>query len=100
MLTPADIPKQVKYLEQDGSISFLAQDIPRAKTAYMEALRLAGTIGMKGPVVANAYAGLGLCLVEEGDKGRALRAFERGLAAGPNAETKKLIEEQVEKLKK
>lgn len=99
-LTPADIPKQVKYLEQDGSISFLAQDIPRAKTAYMEALRLAGTIGMKGPVVANAYAGLGLCLVEEGDNGRALRAFERGLASGPNAETKNLIEEQVAKLKK
>lgn len=101
-LTPevVEAQKEVKYLEQDGSISFLSKDIPRAKAAYMEALRKAGVIGMKGPVVANAYAGLGLCLVEEGDAPRALRAFERGLAAGPSVETKKLIEEQVGKLKK
>jgi hypothetical protein len=101
-LTPEVIEaqKEVKYLEQDGSISFLSTDLPRATAAYMEALRKAGVIGMKGPVVANAYAGLGLCLVEEGDTPRAMRAFERGLAAGPSPETKKLIEEQVEKIKK
>lgn len=86
-----DDPLRLSYLERSGAAYLRARDFPAAKRAYTEALVLAKKRGSSGREVADAYTGLGLCLMEESRFPLAIRYLEKGLASGPSAQARKRI---------
>ena len=82
-----------------GQIGLLQKDFTDAQGQFIKALGLARRLGIQGPDVADVYVGLAACLVNLGDKSRALRSYEKALDAGPAPETRSMVEREVERLK-
>jgi len=93
-------PHRVRYYQRMGKISLAQGDVRDAKNAYTEALSLAGRLGMTGPEVADAYAEMGMCLLEEKNNVYALKYFKKALEAGPSPKVRKLAEKHIQGLEK
>ncbi|MFH1725255.1 MAG: PorV/PorQ family protein [Elusimicrobiota bacterium] len=89
----------IRYLARSGHIALLEDDIPRAKRSFQLAVELAVRLGLKGPRVANAYAGLGLCLLKEGSLEQARMYFQKAIEAGPSPQTREALQRQLKKLR-
>ncbi len=90
--------RRVFYNERRGLVALKQKDFARAKGYFMEALALASRLGFRGPSVADAYLGIGLCLVQEGDPDYAMQFFNKGLETGPTPGTRLLIDAQINAL--
>ncbi len=76
-------PRKVRYFEMSARALRLAKDVSGAKSAYIQGLGLATSLGLRDRAVAQAFLGLGQCLEEEGNKTYAVRVYEKGLAIDP-----------------
>ncbi len=70
---------RVLYYVTLGSDARDANDCRTAKAHYVEAIKLASELERKDAIVADAYTGIGLCLVSEGKNELAVRFFKRSL---------------------
>ncbi len=80
-------------------IALNANDYPAAKGFFSQAVVLADSSGVNNASVADAYAGMGLCLVAEGQGDAAIKFFNKALAAGPRPEAMLLIQKGLESLR-
>ncbi|HAZ08481.1 MAG TPA: hypothetical protein DCZ01_08190 [Elusimicrobia bacterium] len=90
----------VQYFERMGFIALQQREIARAKSLYLEGLKLASSLGFSGSHVADAYEGLGRCLAAQGDDANALRAFKKAYGVEPSSATRRLVEETERNLEK
>jgi len=97
MLGPND-QRLVFYYEEMGYIAWLKKDVAEAKDEFNEGLRLAMSLGLNEPVVADTYTGLAMCLEKEGDVGYAVNMFRKALEAQPSEKTRRFVERRLEKL--
>jgi tetratricopeptide (TPR) repeat protein len=82
-------PRLVLCLEQLGRLAVGRHDLATARRLFTKAVQLADKLRLKkGPAIAEAYLGLGLCLIHDGDKAQAIKTFRKGLKADPNEETR------------
>ena len=84
--------RQIRYNEKTGMASLKAGDAAAAKISFSQAIRLAVSAGVKDTVVADAYAGMGLCLAKEGKPDYAVKFLNKALEAGPTPQTRVLVE--------
>lgn len=82
-----------------GMFALNANDYPAAKGFFSQAVLLADSSGVKDTSVADAYAGMALCLVEEGQGDAAIKFFNKALEAGPRPEAMLLIQKGLETLR-
>lgn len=94
-----DDRRQVLYYERLGHVALRENDLGKAQTLYMEALTLAAGLGLSDPSVADANAGMGVCLMRKKKTGYALKFFHKALEAGPSAQTRRYVEKQMAVLK-
>ncbi len=97
-LLPAEDRRHVFYHERLGRIAMKEGDCPRAKAHFMEGLKFAAATGLSDPSVADAYAGMGQCLAQQNNEAYAVKFFKKAIEAGPSAETRLLIEAQLQSL--
>ena len=91
-------PRIVRVHERRGA-SYLREDrFKEARDAFTRAIQAAGVLKLSDPVLARAYAGMGLCLLKQGNKAYALKFFKRGLGAKPDEGTLMFLEDQVREL--
>lgn len=95
-MEPGDA-RRLRYHERRGAALFRAGHFTAAKQAYTQALQFAKKHRLHGREIADAYAGLGLCLMEESRFPLAIRYLERGLASGPSATERKRIRKNLER---
>ena len=89
---------RVRYSEKTGRASLKEGDIASAKTSFTQAIRIASSAGIKDSIVADAYAGMGQCLLKEGKKDYAIKFFNKALALGPTPETQSLAQKELDAL--
>jgi len=97
-LLPSDDRLRVLYYERMGTIARFSGDISEAKYSYAEAMKLAGTLGLSDPIVADTYTGFGLCLVSEGDTTLAVKFFKKALEVGASPRTTDLLQDALKRL--
>ncbi|MFA6318070.1 MAG: PorV/PorQ family protein [Elusimicrobiota bacterium] len=90
--------RRVRVHERLGRASYLERDFRKAKASFTEAIRLASELGVKGAGVGDAYAGMGLCLAEEGSDAYAKKFLLKALEAGPSAPARKEVKEELRRL--
>jgi len=90
--------RRVIYNEKLGRTSLQQGDIAHAKASFTEAIRVATSVGVKDPVLADAYAGMARCLREEGKIDYAVKFFNKALAAGPISPARLRIESELKEL--
>ncbi len=95
-----DDPRMISYHVRKGGVSLHEKDLSAAKAAYTAGIQLARRLEIKDGMLADAYAGMGICLVREKKFAYAKKFFERGLDSNPSANTKRIIEEQLGSLSK
>lgn len=95
-----DDPRMISYHVRKGGISLHEGDLSAAKAAYKAAIQLAQRLKIMGGVRADAYAGMGICLMRENNHAAAKKFFERGLDSEPSANTRRIIEERLDSLGK
>ena len=91
--------RRIRYNERIGSISLKENDYAGAESSFSQAIMIASSAGVKDPVVADAYAGMGQSLAEEGKTDRAAEFFNKALDAGPSPKTRLLIQKELEALR-
>ncbi|MFH2201490.1 MAG: PorV/PorQ family protein [Elusimicrobiota bacterium] len=96
----SDDIKRVRYRERLGTIALRRNRLYQAKTYYQEGIKIAIQLSLGGAAVADAYAGIGRCLVKEGEFDRALQFFLKALQAGPSAASRADINRSVRQLKR
>ena len=99
MLAPED-RRRVLYYERQGTIALAERDVRKAKGFYTEGLKLASSLGLSDLNVADAYVGLGQCLLAEGDAPYALKFFKKAFEVSPSLRTRQLIEQTERKIKR
>lgn len=87
-LLPEKDPLRSYYYERLGFLHLQKREFDQAKAAYIEALRIAIPKGIAASYVAEAYLGLGECLIGQKDLGRARRAFRKTLEIAPTPKTR------------
>lgn len=97
-LLGAEDRRRSLYYERLGHIAYLENKIPEAKAAFEEGLRFAAGLGLRDVSVAEAYAGMGLCLVQEKQPAYALKFFQKAMEVGPSERTKIMIREKIREL--
>lgn len=90
--------RRIRDNERLGRDAITNEDIAGAKNFFAQALRAASAAGVKDAVVADAYAGLGRCLLEEGKVEDAAKFFKASEEGG-SAETRRLVVEELETLR-
>lgn len=85
----------VYYFERVGRIAYLQGELKTALAAYEYAIERAKALGAGGRHVADAYAGTGLCLVDQGNPKEALLYFYKGMDAGPSPGTERMLRRQL-----
>lgn len=92
--------RRVRYWERMGRVAYLQKNIAQAKNFYLGAMNSAISLGLgvKGSRVAEAYAGMGLCLVAEGNLAEAAGYFAKGLEANPSKRIRRLMEAQLRRI--
>ncbi|MDD5304131.1 MAG: PorV/PorQ family protein [Elusimicrobia bacterium] len=84
--------------EKRGRNALNGCDCAKAKSFFAEAIAAASAGGLKDPVVADAYAGMGRCLLEDGKIDDASKFF-KAFVEGPSPETERLVREEREILR-
>ncbi|MFA5137753.1 MAG: tetratricopeptide repeat protein [Elusimicrobiota bacterium] len=98
LLTEND-PRWVNYYERMGLLSYLQDQIPKAKALYLDAIHFASVLGVQGHAVADSYLGMGLCLAAE-DKPREAEGYLRkALETGPAPGTTRRVEKELRRLR-
>ncbi len=101
LLARAD--RRIGYVhERLGRITYLAGDYKTAMKHYQKVINSAKRLKIKRlkikkRILANAYAGLGLCQYREGRRGLALRNLRTGASLGTTREYKREINAQFNK---
>lgn len=90
--------RRVRDNEKMGTSSYHEGDCSSAKNYFARAIRAATAAAVEDPAVANAYAGMGRCLIEEESFDDAAKFF-KALEEGASAETRRLVEEELETLR-
>lgn len=90
---------RVRYIEKIGRTSLKESDCAGAMRSFAEAIRYARATGVKDPVVADAYAGIARCLLEEGKADYAEKFFHKALEAEPNSPTRVRIQSELKDLR-
>lgn len=99
LLGPDD-PRNVQRLQRLGDLFRRQGKMREAKLAYTDALTLAIRLGLRNLYAADAYAGMGHCLVAERNTELATRFFEKSLEAGASPDTAKAVEAELSRLRK
>lgn len=86
------VAEQARLHEQLADAAFEKRSYSDAKAHYVEALRLAATIGLSDSGIADAYAGVGFCLLEQGDAGYGTRFLRKALELGPSERVRRQAE--------
>lgn len=81
-----------------GMLALNENDYAAAKGFFSQAVLLADSCAERNSYVADAYAGMGMCLVEEGQTDEAMKFFDKALEAGPRPEAMLLIQRGLETL--
>jgi tetratricopeptide (TPR) repeat protein len=89
--------RQVACLGQLGRLAVGRHDIAAARQLFSKAMKLADDLGFKkGPAVSEAYLGLGLCLIHDGERSQAVKMLKRGLKSAPGDETRGKLQRALE----
>lgn len=97
-LLGAEDRRRVMYLERLGHVLYLENKVVEAKAAFEEGLRFAAGLGLRDQSVAEAYAGMGLCLAQERQPAYAIKFFQKAMEVGPSEHTKLLIRDKLREL--
>lgn len=89
-LDPGD-RRRIRYEERQGLVAFRRGDCERAKARYIEALKLASSLGLSDAAVADSYAGVGFCLLAQGRADYGGRFLRKALEAGPSPDVRRRI---------
>ena len=90
-------PRLVLCLECLGRLAVARHDIATARVLFNKAVASADKIGRKkAPGVAEAYLGLGLCQIHDGDKAKAVKTLRKGLKSGPDDEARGNLQRALE----
>lgn len=92
-------PLRVRYHERLGAVNMGQGDCMRARASYAEAIRSASVTGFSGSAVAGSYAGIGFCLLEEGNSTYAAKFFNKALEAGPSPGVRRNVENALMELR-
>ncbi|MBI5622136.1 MAG: tetratricopeptide repeat protein [Elusimicrobia bacterium] len=90
--------RRVLFHERLGHAAFVERDFPKARASYSEALRAASRLGVTGGAVADAYAGMGLCLSEEGNGAYGRKFLLKALDAGPSRKTRARVQDELRRI--
>lgn len=90
--------RRVRFWERQGNIAVLEGEWAQASARYMDGIKLAYERGFADESVADAYVGLGLCLVASKDLERAVRSFQKGIEIGPSPAALRLAQQQLRAL--
>lgn len=96
---PQTDQRRVRYHERLGQLHFASGDCAKAKSQYVEALKLAAALGFSDPSVADAYFGLGRCLRQQGNASYALKFMHKALESGASAQTRLAVQAELEQLR-
>jgi tetratricopeptide (TPR) repeat protein len=97
LLGPDD-QRRTTYLERLGDIAYAKGEIGQASTDYGEALKLAGSMGLQDSSVADAYVGMGNCMVRDREFDAALKFYQKAFQINPSYSTRQLIDATQRKL--
>jgi tetratricopeptide (TPR) repeat protein len=89
----ADDSRRVLRSERLGYISLLKGDAAAARRHYSDALSFAVDRDIKDINVADAYEGMGRCLLIEGNTPYALRFFKKAFELSPSLSLRKLVDD-------
>lgn len=78
-----DDPLRVNWNEAEGRLQRFKHNLPAARAAYTEALRLAIKAGEGGQIAADCYEGMGLTLAEQGDLAYAVKFMRKAYLISP-----------------
>lgn len=92
-------PRRVRRLERRATALLRAGKPAPARDGYTDAIKEALRLGVKDAAVTDAYVGLGLISVAEGNSEYALRLFLKALHLDPDPETKRLLETNIAALR-
>ena len=98
-LKPSD-PRLIRYHERKGSILLSENDLPAAEESFNKAIALAKQLKIRHSMVADAYAGLGICQMRQSRYSYAIDNFKEGLQEGPGEETRDRIEQHLKRSRK
>lgn len=99
LLGPDDA-RRVLYLERKGTLALSRGDAASGRAYFAESLKAAGRLGVGGRHVADAYEGMGRCLLAQGDLDYAARFLRKSFEVEPSLRVKKLLEEVERRQKK
>lgn len=99
LLGPDDT-RRVLYLERKGALSLSRGDPVSGRAYFAESIKAAGRLGVGGRHVADAYEGMGSCLLAQGDLEYAARFLRKSFEVEPSLRVKRLIEEVERRQKK
>lgn len=92
--------RRVRLLERRGTALLRSGRAPEAREAYVDAIKEALRLGTtREAAVTDAYVGLGLISVSEGNNEYALRLFLKALHLSPTPRTKALLEAKIADLR-
>ena len=89
---------RVRYLERMGGLALMEKQYDRASGYYHDAIALAIRLGFADKTVAEAYAGMGRCLLEKKNLSYAAKFLRKSLEVGPSPETAKDVQQLLQKL--
>lgn len=92
-------PRRVRRLERRATALLRAGKSAPAREGYTDAIKEALRLGVKDAAVTDAYVGLGLISVAEGNSEYALRLFLKALHLDPDPQTKRLLETNIATLR-
>jgi Tfp pilus assembly protein PilF len=96
-LDPSD-PRMILFHERMGSVYFTENNLTAAKESYTRAIKLSKDIQAEDSIVADVYAGMGLCLVRERNNAYAAKFFHKALTLDPSKGTRKAVEAELRRI--
>lgn len=85
----------VRVAERLGRIAYSRGRYREARGHYREAIKIGLRLGVSDTSVAEAYAGIGLCLLEQGEEREARKFFLKSLEIGPSLKTLMVIQKSL-----
>jgi tetratricopeptide (TPR) repeat protein len=92
-------PRRVRRLERRATALLRSGKPAPAREAYTDSIKEALRLGVKDAAVTDAYVGLGLISVSEGNSEYALRLFLKALHLEPAPATKAMLETKIADLR-
>jgi len=85
-------PRMLEYFTRLGMVYLDKHDLANAQEAFVSAIQTAENLSLSNSFLADAYAGIGFCLMEKARYTRAANFFRRGLDLGPSPEVRRRVE--------